>query len=563
MAEEKDTKIPQGFIRTVRHKIVDEFSDWTNEEAISAIQKGRYSDVGKLLKACFMLGPSKAVEKAGKVIAIPCDIDGIRKNDAEVEFGVSDDQDLENDIGDAVEKQYDDINAAKKNLDKKHNSKKESINTDNIIYSYSILENYYRLHRTIENNKIYEDLADIAKQASKIKIDDKDSAAAKIQEDQKLENEVIEILKKSDIEYDDNTIKELLNALEKNNSSIIKGFDEESKTEINSTEYFKHYLFNTIKKLSAGDGKTEKDSDKKLKGKKDAIIKNILDEAGDKLDEREKERLDAKERELNDSENKEIARDKKEKDAESDEQTKEFQPGMHIFVISLLPNEGCTKWHLIVDERNEDKIDSIKAALQSKKFKNAYNIASQGLQSDGLVVISMMTYVNSKPPINVPFLGKCRYAINAGSTDGNDENNTITLAIAPINGATKKTNPECIFTAKYEVTGDFTGGKLSEFLMGLSGKARDKADGDDSRSYRRRDNDDENADSKAADAIDKYLNARFRSPGDDSMYSEFVKIREFLAKSIKEQTLEYNVADSVSPKEFVKAPVLKKMLICY
>ena len=240
----------------------------------------------------------------------------------------------------------------------------------------------------------------------------------------------------------------------------------------------------------------------------------------------------------------------KENDAKQDKGTKDFYAGAHIYVQVLLPNEGYTKWHILVNKEIQDatSLKAISNFIQAKKFKEAYKYASSKVQSDGLVFMSAETYLNRDQQI--PFLGRCRYAINASEDEDSGEDQSISFAVAPINGVTKKPDEAYVFLVKYNITGDFTNGKAGELYASLvrhlddvsAGKARLGQPSRDS-------NDDDNT-----DELDKFLTDQFKTPGDDSMYNRFLQIRNYINDCIKDNTLELKTNDNETnePKSYAK-----------
>ena len=240
----------------------------------------------------------------------------------------------------------------------------------------------------------------------------------------------------------------------------------------------------------------------------------------------------------------------KENAAKQDKGTKDFYAGAHIYVQVLLPNEGYTKWHILVNKEIQDatSLKAISNFIQAKKFKEAYKYASSKVQSDGLVFMSAKTYLNKDQQI--PFLGRCRYAINASEDEDSGEDQSISFAVAPINGVTKKPDEAYVFLVKYNITGDFTNGKAGELYASFvrhlddvnAGKARLGQPSHDS-------DDDDNT-----DELDKFLTDQFKTPGDDSMYNRFLQIRNYINDCIKDNTLELKTNDNETnePKSYAK-----------
>ena len=239
----------------------------------------------------------------------------------------------------------------------------------------------------------------------------------------------------------------------------------------------------------------------------------------------------------------------KENDAKQDKGTKDFYAGAHIYVQVLLPNEGYTKWHILVNKEIQDatSLKAISNFIQAKKFKEAYKYASSKVQSDGLVFMSAETYLNKDQQI--PFLGRCRYAINASEDEDSGEDQSISFAVAPINGVTKKPDEAYVFLVKYNITGDFTNGKAGELYASLVRHLDDVNAGKTKLGQPSRDSDDDNT-----DELDKFLTDQFKTPGDDSMYNRFLQIRNYINDCIKDNTLELKTNDNETnePKSYAK-----------
>ena len=240
----------------------------------------------------------------------------------------------------------------------------------------------------------------------------------------------------------------------------------------------------------------------------------------------------------------------KENAAKQDKGTKDFYAGAHIYVQVLLPNEGYTKWHILVNKEIQDatSLKAISNFIQAKKFKEAYKYASSKVQSDGLVFMSAKTYLNKDQQI--PFLGRCRYAINASEDEDSGEDQSISFAVAPINGVTKKPDEAYVFLVKYNITGDFTNGKAGELYASLVRHLDDVNAGKARLGQPSRDSDDDDN----TDELDKFLTDQFKTPGDDSMYNRFLQIRNYINDCIKDNTLELKTNDNETnePKSYAK-----------
>lgn len=207
-------------------------------------------------------------------------------------------------------------------------------------------------------------------------------------------------------------------------------------------------------------------------------------------------------------------------------------------------DEGYTTWKVAIDSRAD--AGSVKNAIRAKKFKEAYNIASKSVKSDGLVPLSCTTYIRKAPggkkDIQPPFIGHCRYAIDSGyeseyRSSGDKDGLTLCLAVAPINGRTKKPDEDVVIQAVYNVTGDITGGVIGKLAASATSKIRDKALGTDS-SNRYRDSDDKDSEESQSDELSDWLHKKFRCVGDHTMYNNFKSLREFIKKQVAAGNLE-------------------------
>lgn len=208
-----------------------------------------------------------------------------------------------------------------------------------------------------------------------------------------------------------------------------------------------------------------------------------------------------------------------------------------------IENEGYTVWTVAVDTRAN--LESVKKAIQSKKFKNAYDIASNGLGTDGLIPLICHTFVNEKQ--HPPFMGHCRYGFGSGEDDNSEEGSnasgyTVALAVAPIDGKTNDTSKDLVAQVIYNITDidGITGGKLGETLAAIKKYAKDKVSGDSSSnySYRSKEND-KDSDQRVVDAINDFIKNSFEEVGDHTMYEDFKKIRDnYLKKCLDKKMIE-------------------------
>lgn len=244
----------------------------------------------------------------------------------------------------------------------------------------------------------------------------------------------------------------------------------------------------------------------------------------------------------------------KQDNKERDSQVSPFYVGPSFDVYVVLPNEGYSKWHLVLDDRVKDRENSVQNAIKSKAFKKAYQIASDGLSSDGLVAVSVETFINPKAPCKCPFIGNCRFAFDSGSEDSNEDSSSVTLAIAPIDMATGKPKESTVFRVDYDIVGDISNGSLA-IINSIISKDDNKSKYD----YFSKGTDSSEID----DEISKFLNKKFKCIGDSSMYKNFLEIRKYIESQLNAKNLEFDSSESTEIKNFCKNPNVEKSLIVY
>lgn len=217
-----------------------------------------------------------------------------------------------------------------------------------------------------------------------------------------------------------------------------------------------------------------------------------------------------------------------------------FEPGFEFYIQVLLPNEGCTVWRVQADRRA--RVESAKNAIKSKNFKAALEIAGKGIESDGLVPLSVKTYMSKNAKVNCPFVGHCRYAFDSGTEESSEESNTVCLAVAPINAVTNKPDEKTVFKAVYNIVGDISGGVINKLAAAVKSDSERNSDRD-------------TIEQNVSDEVSEFLNQKFKCIGDSKMYDNFLKIRDFIDKQIKANNLEYNDADSESVIHYSKLSI--------
>jgi len=222
-----------------------------------------------------------------------------------------------------------------------------------------------------------------------------------------------------------------------------------------------------------------------------------------------------------------------------------------VIVRVGIKDTGFTDWHIKILQH----VDKVKGLIKRGSFKEAYNLASNKIDGDGIIISKAETYIIKKQnakDINKafpPFIGHCRYAIDAGTVDdsrdsSNDANLTISLAVAPINAVTKKPKDGAVFNMSYDVVGDITGGKVGSAIASISKAVRDSSDNKNTfvnslfNSDDRYNSDDKDSETSKADYLSKFLHKAFRTPGDHTMYSNFIAIKKYIKQCLDKKLLQ-------------------------
>lgn len=247
--------------------------------------------------------------------------------------------------------------------------------------------------------------------------------------------------------------------------------------------------------------------------------------------------------------------DEEKSDAKNDIDDKNKEDTDHEFsdtdleVVVNLPNEGCTKWHIRLNNITDE--GKVIAALKSKKFKAAYDIANaqaasvveEGQSAEGITILSATTMLDKKREQLAPFIGKCRWAFDVGTDDNNAESLDLEIAIAPIDGKSKKPMERTVYHTVFNIVGDITNGSLEGF--DTLDKIKEFMAGDE----------DSDRDNDASEVLHKWLQSNFRCVGDSSMYDDFLKVRTFIDNNLKKKTIEFSKNDSSSIANYM--PVIK------
>lgn len=255
--------------------------------------------------------------------------------------------------------------------------------------------------------------------------------------------------------------------------------------------------------------------------------------------------------------------DEEKSDAKNDVDDQNKEDTDHEFsdtdleVVVNLPNEGCTKWHIRLNNITDE--NKVIAALKSKKFKAAYDIANaqaasvveEGQSAEGIIILSATTMLDKKREQFAPFIGKCRWAFDVGTDDNNAESLDLEIAIAPIDGKSKKPMERTVYHTVFNIVGDITNGslegfdtldKIKEFMAG---------------------NEDSDRDNDASEVLHKWLQSNFRCVGDSSMYDDFLKVRMFIDNNLKKKTIEFSKNDSSSIANYISVIKSAKSFISF
>ena len=248
-------------------------------------------------------------------------------------------------------------------------------------------------------------------------------------------------------------------------------------------------------------------------------------------------------------------KDDNKSDEDNEKESNSFHPGNELYVQVLLKGEGCTVWHIQLDRRISS-LGKVVNQLASKSFKAAVNEAKKGLKVDGLVPLSATTYLKKDAPAGIPFIGHCQYAMDSGSEHAEDDANNVVIAVAPIDGVTKRPSEKIIYKSVHDINGDFTDGVLP-FLADL----KNNSTVNDKIKVKDKNGDEEEV--TVSKAVSDWLNDNFDCVG--NTYDNFKKLRDFVVKQSNDNKLTPNADDSEDPKHFSMISQLKsgKSLIFY
>lgn len=238
-------------------------------------------------------------------------------------------------------------------------------------------------------------------------------------------------------------------------------------------------------------------------------------------------------------------------DDQAQKLTNDAKTTIHVRVS--LSKEGYSVWTIMLDSKVTN-VDAIKSAIKSGNFKAARTLAIKDTNPACFIVSQLKTMVSadSNFTMNAPFIGRCRYAMDSGSEKDSSEDNTVCIAVAPIDGRTKKPSEKTVFKALYNVLdmSKLTGGSVKS----VDDKAVDNSDKDDFSSR--------NSD-KNQSALSAWINKKFKSDGDSTEYDNFLKLRKFVADQLNAKVLEYDSANSENIKRYGNLPAVKAAIIAY
>lgn len=238
---------------------------------------------------------------------------------------------------------------------------------------------------------------------------------------------------------------------------------------------------------------------------------------------------------------------------EADGKSSSEVPVFSSFTVKVgIEGNGYTEWKVLL--KNLNALIPVKTAIKAGAFKEAYNFASNDKESDGLIVVSVKTFIANNTDTREclpPFMGHCRYGFDAGSEDTNIDANTICLAIAPIDAKNNKPSQDLIFRSTYSVVGDITDGILGDILNFAKDATKKVGSqvipGLSSGSDRRYSDDKESDEQKATNKLSDFLHKKFKCVGDQNMYPQFKQICDYIKRNVSNKRLEYMESESTNP----------------
>lgn len=219
-----------------------------------------------------------------------------------------------------------------------------------------------------------------------------------------------------------------------------------------------------------------------------------------------------------------------------------------------LSKEGYSVWTILLDSK-VGNVGSVKAAIKSGNFNAARTLAIKTTNPACFIVSKLETYVStdSSFTMNAPFIGRCRYAMDSGSDKDSSEDNSVCIAIAPIDGRTKKPSEKTVFKVLYNVL------DMSKLTSGAVKSFDDKvpSESEDNKFSSRRGG----ADSQ--NALSVWINKKFKNDGDSKEYNNFLKLRKFIADNLKANTIEYDSTNSDNIKTYGNLSAVETAITAY
>lgn len=219
-----------------------------------------------------------------------------------------------------------------------------------------------------------------------------------------------------------------------------------------------------------------------------------------------------------------------------------------------LSKEGYSVWTILLDSK-VGNVGSVKAAIKSGNFKAARTLAIKTTNPACFIVSKLETYVStdSSFTVNAPFIGRCRYAMDSGSDKDSSEDNSVCIAIAPIDGRTKKPSEKTVFKVLYNVL------DMSKLTSGAVKSFDDKvpSESEDNKFSSRRGGTD------SQNALSVWINKKFKNDGDSKEYNNFLKLRKFIADNLKANTIEYDSTNSDNIKTYGNLSAVETAITAY
>lgn len=221
---------------------------------------------------------------------------------------------------------------------------------------------------------------------------------------------------------------------------------------------------------------------------------------------------------------------------------------LEVEVVSK--NYGKSVWKLAVCTNSSVKLLAIRAALATKDFAKA---VEKSRDKDGVITLIPLSVTTHIFENNItPLIGHCNYAVDSGTDNDKSQDDTICLAVAPINFEKDSTDEKILFKSMFNIVG-------GDLLKYVNGKKTVKSDDeeDDRRGYGY------GRDEKGNN-VSQLLKSKFKYPtGNTSTASDFNKIAAFLDKQMNSHNIEYDEKNSTGIAQYAANQDVNKSLICY